>query len=67
MTAALRLVAYLIADTVAAGVQASSIWRKVQGKLEGEDAYEALDKIDRLEVYEEYMRWGPRLWHCHWG
>lgn len=33
----------------------------MQGKLEGEEAYEALDKIDRLEVFEVYIRCSP---HC---
>ena len=42
---------------VSGGVwQASSTWRKVQGKLEGEEAYEAMDKVHRLEVFELYLR-----------
>ena len=27
-------------------------WRKVAKKLEGEEIFEALDKVDRLEVYQ---------------
>ena len=30
-------------------------WRKAAPKLEGEDAYEALDKLDRLEVFQDYI------------
>ena len=37
-------------------LQTDSQWRKIQGKLEGEDEYEALDKLDRLEVFQEYIR-----------
>jgi pre-mRNA-processing factor 40 len=36
--------------------QVSTPWRKAQGRLEGEDEYEALDKVDRLEVFQEYIR-----------
>ena len=37
--------------------QASSMWRKVQGKLEGEEAYEDLDKMARLDVFAEYLKY----------
>lgn len=36
--------------------QASTPWRKATAKLEGEPEYEDLSKIDRLEVFDEYMR-----------
>ncbi len=36
--------------------QADTPWRKVAAKLEGEPAYEELDKVDRVEVYAEYIR-----------
>lgn len=32
-----------------------SPWRKVQGRLEGEDEYESVEKLDRLEVFQEYI------------
>ena len=32
-------------------------WRKVMSKLESEPEYEDLDRIDRLEVFEEYHRY----------
>jgi hypothetical protein len=35
--------------------QVDTQWRKAAPRLEGEDAYEALDKLDRLEVYQEYI------------
>ncbi|CAD7696897.1 unnamed protein product [Ostreobium quekettii] len=37
-------------------VKASSQWRKVADKLEGYDEYEALDRSERLEVFQDYMR-----------
>ena len=37
-------------------MQADTPWRKVAAKLEGEPAYEELDKVDRVEVYAEYIR-----------
>ena len=33
-----------------------SQWRKVQQQLEGESAFRALEKIDRLAVYEDFIR-----------
>ena len=36
----------------ASAPQVSSEWRKVSKKLEGEEAYEALDKLERLEVFQ---------------
>ena len=36
-------------------VQVDTPWRKAMVKLEGEDEYEALDKLDRLEVYQDYI------------
>lgn len=33
------------------------MWRKVQGKLEGEEAFEACDKFNRLEEFEAYIRY----------
>ncbi len=36
--------------------QADSRWGKVQVKLEGEDEYEALDKFERLEVFQDHIR-----------
>ncbi len=35
--------------------QVDTPWRKAMVKLEGEDEYEALDKLDRLEVYQDYI------------
>ena len=37
-------------------LQADTPWRKVAAKLEGEPAYEELDKVDRVDVYAEYIR-----------
>lgn len=36
--------------------QVDTPWRKAVTKLEGDPAYEALDKIDRLEVFQEYIK-----------
>ena len=36
--------------------QASTPWRKAIAKLEGEPEYEDVAKVDRLEVYEDYMK-----------
>jgi pre-mRNA-processing factor 40 len=33
-------------------LQVDSEWRKVSKKLEGEDAFEDLDKVERLEVFQ---------------
>jgi pre-mRNA-processing factor 40 len=35
--------------------QVDTPWRKAQSKLEGEEEYEALEKLDRLEVYQDYI------------
>lgn len=35
--------------------QVDTPWRKAATKLEGEDEYEALDKLDRLEVFQDYI------------
>ena len=35
--------------------QVDTQWRKAAPKLEGEDAYEALDKLDRLEVFQDHI------------
>jgi pre-mRNA-processing factor 40 len=43
-------------------LQADAQWRKIQVKLEGEDEYEALDKFDRLEVFQEHIRCVIVLW-----
>lgn len=43
--------------------QVDTPWRKASGKLEGDSAYEALDKLDRIEVYQEYIRRAPTP--CH--
>lgn len=32
------------------------MWRKVSPKLEGYDEYEALDRGERLEVFQDYIR-----------
>ena len=42
--------------TVSLPCQADTPWRKVAAKLEGEPAYEELDKVDRVDVYAEYIR-----------
>lgn len=39
-------------------MQVSTPWRKAQTRLEGEDEYDTLDKIDRLEVFQDYIRFG---------
>ena len=31
-------------------------WRKALTKVEGEEEYEALDKLERLEVYQDHIR-----------
>merc|ERR1719223_186622 len=48
-------------DSFRALLERSSIslrsqWRKVQQQLEGEPAFRALEKIDRLAVYEDFIR-----------
>lgn len=45
--------------------QASTPWRKATAKLEGEPEYEDLSKIDRLEVFDEYMRSVTTFHKCH--
>ena len=40
------------------GVQADSSWRKVMPKLEGEPAFEDMDKAERVEVFADYLRCG---------
>ncbi len=35
--------------------QVDTPWRKAMVKLEGENEYEALDKLDRLEVFQDYI------------
>lgn len=40
--------------------QVTSTWRKVAPKFEGEEAFEDLEKIDRLEVFQQYIRCAPR-------
>ncbi len=45
--------------------QASTPWRKATAKLEGEPEYEDLSKIDRLEVFDEYMRSVTAFHKCH--
>ncbi len=45
--------------------QASTPWRKATAKLEGEPEYEDLSKIDRLEVFDEYMRSVFTVFKCH--
>ncbi|KAK9903919.1 hypothetical protein WJX75_000518 [Coccomyxa subellipsoidea] len=36
-------------------IKVDTAWRKAMPKLEGENEYEALDKLDRLEVYQDYI------------
>ena len=52
-----RSVRHLV-TALAGAAQVTSTWRKVAPKFEGEDAYEALEKIDRLEVFQQYIRCG---------
>ena len=40
--------------------QVTSTWRKVAPKFEGEEAFEDLEKIDRLEVFQQYIRCASR-------
>ncbi|KAJ0799525.1 putative FF domain, pre-mRNA-processing factor Prp40 [Helianthus annuus] len=35
---------------------ASSQWRKVQGRLEADESCLRLEKVDRLEIFQEYIR-----------
>lgn len=42
-------------------LQADSSWRKVAPKLEGDPAYEELDKAERVEVFTDYIRWVFRM------
>lgn len=37
-------------------IKASSQWRKVQDRLETDERCSRLDKIDRLEIFQEYLR-----------
>ena len=39
-----------------AAVQSTSSWRKVQVRLEGEPAYESMDPLRRLEVFQEHTK-----------
>jgi hypothetical protein len=47
--------------TLAGGghAQVDTPWRKAQTRVEGEDEYEQLDKLDQLAVFEEYIRCLP--------
>lgn len=37
-------------------IKASSQWRKVQDRLESDERCSCLDKMDRLEIFQEYLR-----------
>lgn len=37
-------------------VQVDTSWRKAAGRLEGDPAYEAITRIDRINVYQEYIK-----------
>ncbi|KAJ0078058.1 hypothetical protein Patl1_37327 [Pistacia atlantica] len=37
-------------------IKASSQWRKVQDRLEADERCSRLEKIDRLEIFQEYLR-----------
>ena len=37
-------------------VQVNTPWRKACDKLEGDEVFEALDKIDRLEVWQDHIK-----------
>lgn len=37
-------------------IKASSQWRKVQDRLEADERCSSLEKIDRLEIFQEYIR-----------
>ncbi|KAA8545747.1 hypothetical protein F0562_020802 [Nyssa sinensis] len=37
-------------------IKASSQWRKVQDRLEADERCSCLEKIDRLEIFQEYIR-----------
>lgn len=37
-------------------IKASSQWRKVQDRLEADEKCSRLEKIDRLEIFQEYLR-----------
>jgi len=39
-----------------AGLKVTSQWRKVQPKLEDEEAYRGLDRLTRLEVFQAYIK-----------
>lgn len=36
-------------------LQVDTPWRKAVTKVEVEDEYQALNKLDRLEVFQEYI------------
>lgn len=36
--------------------QVTTPWRKASDKLEGDEVFEALDKIDRLEVWQDHIK-----------
>ncbi|KAK9857235.1 hypothetical protein WJX84_007848 [Apatococcus fuscideae] len=38
------------------GIKVSTPWRKASDKLEGDEVFEALDKIDRLEVWQDHIK-----------
>ena len=40
-------------------MQSTSSWRKVQVRLEGEPAFEAMDPLRRLEVFQEHVKCAP--------
>ncbi|KAL4419958.1 hypothetical protein ABPG75_007056 [Micractinium tetrahymenae] len=37
-------------------IKFDTAWRKAQDRLAGEPEYDSLDKLDRLQVFEEYIR-----------
>ncbi len=39
--------------------QVTTPWRKACDKLEGDEVFEALDKIDRLEVWQDHIKCAP--------
>ena len=53
----LHTIAHHSFKTLCEMLQASTPWRKAQAKLEGEPEFEDLSKTDRLEVYQDYMKY----------
>lgn len=45
-------------------VQVTTPWRKACDKLEGDEVFEALEKVDRLEVWQDHIKCVLSTWGC---